>query len=292
LTETPVVGPDIIEIQPCTEEGLVTLEAKLGGKSDTAEFFDAALLCRYINATPAFGKQRCSAEMGYGVAERKGRAVHAFKTGKIIVRRAEGREMALEHLHVVSRSLWPALKVRGGAALVECLASEGGCPAFPKPPADGGELETGRTFAEALGDARAQPRWSLIEEGLGQLRAIAEAYPQSGVTKATKEQFRKAEGPILGFIVETEDVKMASLGIPFLSASLLLDRAMQECEKLAPDAKASCWAQVVKAFEAAVGESTGKVDAVFSHPEAGGSGIGADQGPARSLLRLVSARVP
>jgi hypothetical protein len=275
LTETPVVGPDIIEIQPCTEEGLVTLEAKLGGKTE-AEFFDAQLLCRYINATPLFTKQRCSAEMGYGVAERNGRNVHAFKTGKVIVRRAEGREMALEHLRLISRSLWPALKVRGGSALVDCLASEGGCPAFPKPPAEGGEMPTSRTFAEALGDARSQPRWSLIEEGLAQLRAIAAAYPQSGVTKATKEQFKKAEGPIIGFIVETEEVTRAALGIPFLSASLLLDRAMQSCEKLAADEKAACWASTVKAFDAT----------------ANGTGGGLDSGPMPALVRLREARVP
>jgi len=275
LTETPVVGPDIIEIQPCTEEGLVTLEAKLGGKEER-DFFDPALLCRYINATPLFSRQRCSAEMGYGVAERKGRNVHAFKTGKVIVRRAEGKEMALEHLHFISRSLWPALKVRGGAALVDCLASEGGCPAFPKPPAEGGEMPTSRTFAEALGDARSQPRWSLIEEGLAQLRAIAAAYPQSGVTKATKEQFKKAEGPIIGFIVETEEVTRAALGIPFLSASLLLDRAMQSCEKLAADEKAASWASTVKAFDAT----------------ANGTGGGLDSGPMPALVRLREARVP
>lgn len=291
MTETPVVGPDIIEIQPCTEEGLVTLEAKLGGKTE-AEFFDAQLLCRYINATPLFTKQRCSAEMGYGVAERNGRNVHAFKTGKVIVRRAEGKEMALEHLRLISRSLWPALKVRGGAALVDCLASEAGCEAFPKPPADGGELEAPRTFAQALGDARSQPRWSLVEEGLGQLRAIAAAYPQSGVTKATKELFRKAEGPIIGFIVETEDVKRAALGIPFLSASLLLDRAMQSCEKLAPDAKASFWALAVEAFESVMGGSAKIAQAVLDDPRGTDVKSGAGSTSIVSMIRLLSSHVP
>lgn len=291
MTETPVVGPDIIEIQPCTEEGLVTLEAKLGGKTE-AEFFDAQLLCRYINATPLFTKQRCSAEMGYGVAERNGRNVHAFKTGKVIVRRAEGREMALEHLHLISRSLWPALKVRGGSALVDCLASEGGCPAFPKPPAEGGEIPTSRSFAQALGDARGQPRWNLIEEGLGQLRAIAAAYPQTGVTKATKEQFRKAEGPIIGFIVETEDVKRAALGIPFLSASLMLDRAMQECEKLAVEKRVGAWSPIIQAFNA-IFPSEGKSTADLASNLTAvldASGSGATQ--SFSIRRLIQTRIP
>jgi len=291
LTETPVVGPDIIEIQPCTEEGLVTLEARLGGKPES-EFFDPALLCRYINSSPAFTRQRCSVEMGYGVAERKGRNVHAFKTGKIIVRRAEGKEMALEHLHLAGRSLWPALKVRGGDALAPCLASEGGCPAFPGPPDEGGELPATRKFAEALSDARSQPRWSLIEDGLGRLRAIASAYPRSGVTKGTRELFRAAEGPILGFIVETEDARRAALGIPFLSASLLLDRAMQECERRPADARPAFWALSVEAFEAAVEGSAERAGAVGARLGAGGAMTGADPDLARSTLRLVSARVP
>jgi hypothetical protein len=291
LTETPVVGPDIIEIQPCTEEGLVTLEAKLGGKPE-AEFFDPQLLCRYINATPFFTRQRCSAEMGYGVAERSGRNVHAFKTGKVIVRRAEGREMALEHLKLISRSLWPALKVRGGEPLVLCIASERGCEAFPAPPADGGELPALRTFAEAIVEARRLPRWNQIEEGLTQLLAIAAAYPGAGVTKATKDQFRKAEGPIIGFMVETEDVKKAAIGIPFLSASLLLDRAMQACEKLAPDNKAAYWALAVEAFEAAVAGASEKAGGVKAKLEPEGARIGVDMTSALSILRLVSARVP
>ena len=291
MTETPVVGPDIIEIQPCTEEGLVTLEAKLGGK-DEHEFFDPALLCRYINATPLFTKQRCSAEMGYGVAERSGRNIHAFKTGKVIVRRAEGKEMALEHLKLISRSLWPALKVRGGDALVLCIATERGCEAFPAPPADGGELPAVRTFAEAVVEASKLPPWNQIEDALAQLRAIAAAYPGAGVTKATKDQFRKAEGPIIGFIVETEDVKRAAIGIPLLSASLLLDRAMQACEKLAPDNKAAYWALAVEAFEAAVAGASENAGGVKAKLEAEGARIGVDMTSALSILRLVSARVP
>jgi hypothetical protein len=291
LTETPVVGPDIIEIQPCTEEGLVTLEAKLGGKAD-AEFFDPALLCRYINASPAFTRQRCSAEMGYGVAERSGRNVHAFKTGKVIVRRAEGREMALEHLRLISRSLWPALKVRGGEALVVCLASEAGCPAFPAPPADGGELAVGRSFSEAIEEARELPRWNLIAEGLAQLRAIAAAFPRSGVTKATKEQFKNAEGKFLGFVVETEDVKKAAVGIPFLAASLLLDMAMKDCQMLAPDAKAAFWALAMEAFEAAVTGSDAEASGLRAKLMAEAVKSNANPTALDKLLRIISGRLP
>jgi hypothetical protein len=283
--------PDIIEIQPCTEEGLVTLEAKLGGKEER-EFFDPLLLCRYINATPAFTKQRCSTEMGYGVAERLGRNVHAFKTGKIIVRRAEGREQALENLHLVSRSLWPALRVAGGDALVVCLGSEDGCASFPAPPAEGLELAPARPLSEAVREGRAMPRWKQVEEGIGLLRGIVKAYPQSGVSKATKEQFRKAEGPIIGFIVETEDVKKAAIGIPFLSASLFLDRGMQSCEKLDAGARPAAWALTAEAFEAAIEGSTERAAALRERLAATVSGAGAEEPFTRSLLSLAGLKLP
>ena len=291
MTPTPGILPDIIEIQPCTEEGLVTLEAKLGGNQEL-EFFDPGLLCRYINASPVFTKQRCSPEMGYGVAERLGRNVHAFKTGKVIVRRAEGREQALENLHLISRCLWPALKVAGGDALVVCLASEKGCTGFPAPPAEGGELPVGRPFSAAIGEARKEPLWGRIEEGTGLLRAISRTYPQSSVSKATKDQFRKAEGPILDFLVGTGEVRAAAIGIPFLSASLLLERAMHDCEKLRPEAKQPLWALTVEAFEAAVAGPTGIAAGLDERLAAAGAAWGADVTAARGLLNLPRARLP
>jgi hypothetical protein len=291
LTETPVLGPDIIEIQPCTEEGLVTLEAKLGGKEER-EFLDPAILCRCLNASPIFEHPRCSAEMGYGMLEKDGRKIHAFKTGKVIIRRAEGREQALSHLRLVSRTIWPAMKVLEGESLLVCLASEKGCETFPAPPADGGGFRTGRSFPEAIAEARSLPRWDRIEEGLAQLRAIAAAYPLSGVSKATKEQFRKADGSFLRFIVETEDARNAATGIPFLAASYFLDIAMQACEKLPADQREAVWALAVEAFELAVAGSSKKANEHKQRLKAEYARTGADRGPMLSLVRLATARLP
>lgn len=291
MTETPVLGPDIVEIQPCTEEGLVTLEAKLGGK-DEREFLDPAILCRCLNSSPIFEHPRCSAEMGYGMLEKDGRKIHAFKTGKVIIRRAEGREQALGHLRLVSRTIWPAMKVLEGEALLVCLTSEKGCGTFPAPPADGGGFQPGRSFSEAIADARGLPRWNSIEEGLAQLRALAAAYPLSGVSKATKEQFRKAEGSFLRFIVETEDSRNAATGIPFLAASYFLDMAMQACELLPADHKQAVWALAVEAFNAATTASAGSIAGLKERLETEGTRSGMDPTPVQRLMMLASSMLP
>ena len=285
------MGPDIIEIQPCTEEGLVTLEAKLGGKEER-EMLDPVILCRCLNASPVFDRPRCSAEMGYGMLEKDGRKIHAFKTGKVIIRRAEGREQALEHLHLVSRTIWPAVRVGEGEALVNCLASEKGCATFPAPPADGGELPAGRPFPAAMAQARGLPQWRFIEEGLAILRAIAGAYPLSGASKATREQFRNAERPILRFLIVVDDPKSAAVGMPFLAASLFLDRAMQECEKLPAEARSAFWELAIESFEAAGSASSGKAGDLEARIGSECARTGADGGPLRSLVRLASARLP
>ena len=291
MSEQPSFSPDIIEIQPCTEEGLVTLEAKLGGKEEH-EILDPVVLCRCLNASPVFDHPRCSAEMGYGMLEKDGRKIHAFKTGKVIIRRAEGRDQALGHLRLVSRTIWPAMRIGGGDALVTCIASEKGCASFPAPPADGGELPAGRTFAQALLEARKNPLWDKIDDGLARLRAIASAYPQSGVSKATKEQFRKAEGPFLAFMAENGSANEAAIAIPMLSASYNLDAAMQASERLPAEARPAFWALAAECFEAAVAGATEKAANLTEKIEAERAKMGVDIVSVVSLLRLPSARIP
>jgi hypothetical protein len=285
------MGPDIIEIQPCTEEGLVTLEAKLGGKEER-EMLDPVILCRCLNASPVFDRPRCSAEMGYGMLEKDGRKIHAFKTGKVIIRRAEGREQALGHLRLVSRTIWPAMRIGGGEALVACLASEKGCASFPAPPADGGELATVRTFSAALEGARSLPQWGSVEEGLAILRSIAGAFPQSWSSKAFREKFRKAEGILLAFIAGTDDAKQAAVGIPLLAASILLDRVMRECEELAPETRRSAWPTAVEALEAALTASVAGAAGLKEKLEAERARGGAMLASMPSLSRLASTKLP
>jgi hypothetical protein len=253
---------------------------------------DPVLLCRYLNASPVFERPRCSPEMGYGMLEKDGRKIHAFKTGKVIIRRAEGREQALGHLRLVSRTIWPAVRVGGGDALVMCLASEKGCALFPAPPADGGQLPLGRPMQLAVASARDLPQWRYIEEGIGILRVIAGAYPQSGVSRATKEEFGKAEGPLIRFIIEVDEPGMAAVGICFLSASLALERAMQATELLAPGSKRAVWSLTVKVFEAVVSASVDIMAGLKEELAAEGKRSGTDMTAPASLLALAGARLP
>lgn len=284
-------SPDIIEIQPCTEEGLVTLEAKLGGKEER-EMLDPILLCRYLNAAPAFENPRCSPEMGYGMLEKDGRKIHAFKTGKVIVRRVEGREQALGHLHLVSRTIWPALRVNGGDALVVCLGSENGCARFPAPPAEGGELALSIGMGAALARARGLVEWNSAEEGLTLLRAIAADYPPSGAGKGMNAQLRKAEGQIIRFLCEVKDARAAAVGIPILAASLFLDRAAIACERLPPEGKQAIWNLTVDAFEAVVSGRPEKVEMLRDGLRSECGKWGADISAPLSMVDLLAVRLP
>ena len=284
-------SPDIIEIQPCTEEGLVTLEAKLGGK-DEREMLDPVLLCRYLNAAPAFENPRCSPEMGYGMLERDGRKIHAFKTGKVIVRRVEGREQALGHLHLVSRTIWPALRVNGGDALVVCLGSEKGCERFPAPPADGGDWATSIGLSAATQRARGLQEWNSAEEGLTLLRAIAAAFPRTGAGKGMNAQLRKAEAQIIRFLCEVKDARAAAVGIPILAASLFLDRTALACERLPQEGKQAMWDLTVAALEAFVSGRSEEAGGLRERLRSEGGKWDADLSAPLSLVDLLAVRLP
>jgi len=87
-------------------------------------------------------------------------------------------------------------------------------------------------------------------------------------------------------------VNRAALDIPFLSASLLLDRAMQSCEKLAPEAKARFWALAVEAFGAAVAGSLEMTGTLQQALEAEKAAMGAEMISIISMFWLVSSHVP
>jgi hypothetical protein len=108
----PNIEQDVIEIHPCTESGKVTLETQL--KSRTMErdfysdFFGQFELCDNLSEVEIFDKVNCSSKMGYGLVESKGKRMHIFKTGKIIMRRADDKEDALSTFSNLSRILLPA----------------------------------------------------------------------------------------------------------------------------------------------------------------------------------------
>ena len=122
----PNLGQDIIEIHPCTEDGKVTLETQLRARAKKndiySDLFDQYHMCSSLSETEMFEKVNCSPKMGYALVEIKGKRAHIFKTGKIIMRRADNREDALKTLMKISKVLLPARICSCSNILVDCFA--------------------------------------------------------------------------------------------------------------------------------------------------------------------------
>jgi hypothetical protein len=121
----PNEDEDIIEINPCTENGYVTLETQLRSKIMVrdlfSDFFDQYQLCISLSDVDDFDSMNCSSQMGYALVENKGKRTHVFKTGRIIMRRADDREDALHTLGHISKMLMPARLCSCQNALVDCF---------------------------------------------------------------------------------------------------------------------------------------------------------------------------
>jgi hypothetical protein len=121
----PNENEDIIEINPCTEDGFVTLETQLRSKIMVrdlfSDFFDQYQLCTSLSDVDDLESMNCSSKMGYALVENKGKRTHVFKTGRIIMRRADDREDALHTLGHISRMLMPARLCSCQNTLVDCF---------------------------------------------------------------------------------------------------------------------------------------------------------------------------
>jgi ArsR family metal-binding transcriptional regulator len=115
----PAFAPDddhedreVIEVNPCTEDGKVTLESVLKteiGAERRKPYFDAVKLCEALKKFKDFSKVRCSSEIGYAIIEYEDKRIHVFKEGKIIIRRAKNRDDAVRTLRMVSKVLSEAI---------------------------------------------------------------------------------------------------------------------------------------------------------------------------------------
>jgi len=121
----PNIDEDVIEIHPCTENGKVTLETQLkpkyGNSNFFNDFFDQIQLCTSLSEVEMFDTMNCSSKMGYALLEFKGKRTHIFKTGRIIMRRADDREDALTTFSKISKALLPAKICSCGNMLADCF---------------------------------------------------------------------------------------------------------------------------------------------------------------------------
>lgn len=116
----------ITEIHPCTENGKVTLEIQWEPNSSedqtyTYDFFCPEEMCERISNTTFFDVSKCSPELGYALGESKGKRVHIFKTGRVIMRRAESKEDAINTVNHVADILWPIRICSCGNVLIDCF---------------------------------------------------------------------------------------------------------------------------------------------------------------------------
>ena len=135
------IDEDVIEIHPCTENGKVTLETQLkpkfGDSNFFNDFFDQIQLCTSLSEVDMFDTMNCSSKMGYALLEFKGKRTHIFKTGRIIMRRADNREDALATFSKISKALLPAKICSCGNMLADCFGgacefcSKNVCAALP-----------------------------------------------------------------------------------------------------------------------------------------------------------------
>ncbi len=114
------------QIHPCTEDGLVTIEAKLYLGSPFGrpgeDFFDTKQMCSALRRLWFLDSLRCSEEMGYALAEWEGKRIHVFKGGKIIIRRAKDDDEAKKTLGIIGRTLWGTIPCSCGKPLVYCAS--------------------------------------------------------------------------------------------------------------------------------------------------------------------------
>jgi ArsR family metal-binding transcriptional regulator len=99
---------ETVEVNPCTEDGFVTLESRLKSSSGTESkevHFDPAKMCQQLKKVKEFSKIRCSKEIGYAIIEYGDKRIHVFKEGKIVIRHADNEQDAMKTLQMIKKAL-------------------------------------------------------------------------------------------------------------------------------------------------------------------------------------------
>jgi hypothetical protein len=140
-----------VEINPCTEDGFVTLEARFDlsriSGCTFGQYIDPHHMCGLLRSIEFLERFRCSDQMGYAYAESGGRRIHAFQGGKIIVRRAEDETDARRVLRALARIMWGSVKCDCEHAMVYCVSGgcdhcrKGVCGCQLEPPMESGKSE-------------------------------------------------------------------------------------------------------------------------------------------------------
>jgi hypothetical protein len=240
----------IFQIHPCTEDGFVTIEAKLYLGSSFGrpgeDFFDTKNMCISLRRLRFLDKLRCSEEMGYALAEWEGKRIHVFKGGKIIIRRARDEEDARKTLNMFARTLWGSIPCICARPLVYCASgsctecSRKVCPIHASPPfvevpeatskIKGGEVfqhvekvETKDLFLKAF---------QKLDDFVSDLKELDKKMIEKkfsdvpGLVEKAEGSLEEACEAGTRFIIETPDDHQAALGMIFLGMAEDLGRVM------------------------------------------------------------------
>ena len=118
---------EFVKIEPCAEYGRVTLEAQLPKPrgSPFEDLYDMIDLGFLLEGATFLKDIRSSLSLGYALAQYGDSKVHIFKTGKIVMRRIENQEIAMQLFRNLSKILWGAVICKCGNSGLDCVA--GGC---------------------------------------------------------------------------------------------------------------------------------------------------------------------
>jgi hypothetical protein len=218
----PNVNENVIEIHPCTEDGKVTLETQLKSMVNMddlfSDFFDQYHLCDALKNVEMFDRMNCSPKMGYAYIELGGKRAHIFKTGKIIMRKADDREDALGTLTRFSRLTLPARICACGNILADCFAGAchqcyvDSCAALMEDLGvgkDDGRTTIGELLKEHNGGTSLAQNFERLTSMVGEIRKIDDALGKDidDYGKKIDDILSKVKKTCIGNILENKDPK-------------------------------------------------------------------------------------
>ncbi|MFQ5974862.1 MAG: (Fe-S)-binding protein [Candidatus Hydrothermarchaeales archaeon] len=239
----PTSSEKVTYVRPCTtESGKVTATAHLmlpfvEGNELKYGLFDPFVLCDFLKNYQPFEDIRCSEKMGIARITYNGKSILLYRNGKIKVRKAKDKDDIFATINLISRIMWGSIICPDcGCDVVDCAS--GGCLATLCP-----VLNTPPVLDESKILPRKKVKVSEIFQRLDNIENKDKFIVGIKKLEKTIKDFEKlidnGEGIYLedfnnemvkislDFIVKTERVEDAVLGIVLIGISRDLKRAVE-----------------------------------------------------------------
>jgi len=269
-------GEDIVEVHPCTENGLVTLEAKINlanlFESSSEELIDPLRMCSSLRFAEFAEDLKCSEEMGYALSEWKGKRIHIFKSGKVIIRRADDKEDATRTLKLVARALWSSIKCECSNPLIFCTSgacdycSKKICRPQAKPPFERVHSFVVIKGSQILEHVENISTRTIFQECLGKLDHVIDILKEGEEKEEeVEESISLAKKLASSFVLKSDKGLDASLGLVLMGLIENVESIFKgiSAVKRMPDLKQDLYHQAKEiAFSSYEGWRNGKINAV------------------------------